>query len=536
MNTCCSACSILLLLALYALHFEPSASFSHNRVYGNGLTLLQGSETISSTPLFSGAQQSFRKRQQLCASNEENNPETFEGNAPMTNFFSWTMIGLPLASFAFPQLLQLAKSLPANSSEQFAVVAALFVSNRLYLYAMSATIVALAALRGATDSVNLGERVINLTEELLFRPSLMESSPADIMDDNGGGDDGDDRENKEKPAMIQSLRQSGLGNSLDQISSESQALFLPVLVSVLLAASVFLLPFWNGSSPLVGEASSFAGFQEIISKVVTKISEVWNIGLLGLFTRSELRRLFRELPPNVNALDSEVDSSALVTAEWVIAIGITSSAFLLQQWPAQNFVNMALAILVSRAIQLDKFTSVIAALSLLTMYDAASVFLIPAANAMEPTITATSTVLADATSSSASAAGSAMGSVAIQKLTSGTFQPGLLTTKIGNSLGGSLGLGDAVFPSILANFARRFDLEQNESSEEGRTSLFAISMGGYLLGCLACEFAPMISSSGIPALVFIVPSMVGSVLISAAVSGEVEELLKFEPSASSRKD
>jgi hypothetical protein len=308
------------------------------------------------------------------------------------------------------------------------------------------------------------------------------------------------------------------------------------MVSVLLAASVFLLPFWNGSSPLVvDKASSFVGFQEIISKAVPKISEVWNIGLLGLFTRSELRRLFRQVP-NVNVLDSDVDSSALVTAEWVIAIGITSSAFLLQQWPAQNFVNMALAILVSRAIQLDKFSSVIAALSLLTMYDAASVFLIPAANAMEPTITATSTVLADATSSSAVAAGSAMGSVAIQKLTSGTFQPGLLTTKIGNSLGGSLGLGDAVFPSILANFARRFDLDQNESSEECRTSLFAISMGGYLLGCLACEFAPMISSSGIPALVFIVPSMVGSVVIYAALSGEVKELLQFEPSASSRKD
>jgi hypothetical protein len=535
MNTCSSACSILLLVALFTLHFEPSASFSYNRIYGNGLTLLQGSETISSTPLFSGARQSFRKRQQLCASNEENDPETFEGNAPMANVFSWIMIGLPVASLVFPQLLQLAKSLPANSSEQFAVVAALFVGNRLYLYAMSATIVALAALRGATDNVNLGERLIDLTEELLFRPSLIESSPEGIMDDNGIGDDGDDRENKEKPAMIQSLRESGLGNSLDDISSESQAFILPVLVSVLLAASVFLLPLWNGSSPLVDEASSFAGFQEIISKIVPKISEVWNIGLLALFTRSELRRLFRELP-NTNALDSEMDSSALVIAEWVIAIGITASAFLLQQWPAQNFVNMALAILVSRAIQLDKFTSIIAALSLLTMYDAASVFLIPAAHAMEPTIAASSTVLADATSSSAGAAGSAMGSVAIQKLTSGTFQPGLLTTQIGNSLGGGLGLGDAVFPSILANFARRFDLEQDESSEEGRTSLFAISMGGYLLGCLACEFAPMISSSGIPALVFIIPIMVGSVLISAAVSDEVEELLQFEPGANSRED
>jgi len=128
----------------------------------------------------------------------------------------------------------------------------------------------------------------------------------------------------------------------------------------------------------------------------------------------------------------------------------------------------------------------------------------------------------------ASPASSAMGSVAMQKLTSGTFQPGLLVTKIGNQLGGSLGLGDAVFPSLLSTFVRRFDMAQED---EERVSLFAVSIGGYLLGCLACEFAPLISSSGLPALIFIIPFMLGSVLAASSVSGELTSLWQFDPEA-----
>jgi len=182
--------------------------------------------------------------------------------------------------------------------------------------------------------------------------------------------------------------------------------------------------------------------------------------------------------------------------------------------------------LVARAIQIDKFPAILGALSLLTLYDASSVFFIPAANAVEYLSTTTqdnASLLADA-----SPAGSAMGSVAIQKLTSATFQPGLLVTKIAGRLGGGLGLGDAVFPSLLANLARRFDIEKNSGTED-RVSLFTVSMVSYLLGCLACEFAPLVSTSGLPALVFIIPIMLGSVILVSGVSGELEDLWNFDP-------
>jgi hypothetical protein len=97
-------------------------------------------------------------------------------------------------------------------------------------------------------------------------------------------------------------------------------------------------------------------------------------------------------------------------------------------------------------------------------------------------------------------------------------------------LGGSLGLGDAVFPALLGTFVQRFDnFQQQQNQEERRVSLLNGSIAGYLLGCLACEFAPSLSTSGLPALVFIIPSMLGSVIIASALTGELRELFEFDP-------
>lgn len=428
-------------------------------------------------------------------------PSDSEIDEKQTNVFNYLMIGLPVASLIFPALLQSAKSLTPNSVEQLTVVTALFVSNRVYLYALSATIVGLAALRGSHDSPQLGQRITDLTEELLYRPSLEKEE--------------DDDKKTDTPAVIESLKTSGFKESLDQVSTETQALVLPILVSVLLAISVFSIPFWNDLSGAVSndEIVPLLNIQELLSKTLPQISQVWNTFLLALFTRSEIRRLGSEL--------TLVDSAFV---EWAVAIGIVSLAFFSQIWAAQNFVNMALAVLVARAIQLGKFPAVVGALSLLTIYDATNVFLIPAANAVDMLSSSQdSIILADA-----SPASSAMGSVAMQKLTAGTFQPGLLVTKIGNQLGGSLGLGDAVFPSLLATFVRRFDMAQEN---EDRMSLFAVSIGGYLIGCLACEFAPLISTSGLPALIFIIPSMLGAVLTASLVSRELTSLWQFEPNS-----
>jgi len=139
-----------------------------------------------------------------------------------------------------------------------------------------------------------------------------------------------------------------------------------------------------------------------------------------------------------------------------------------------------------------------------------------------------------------------MGSVAIQKLAAGGFEPGLLVTKLGGDrLTGTLGLGDAVFPSILASFLKRFDDDANAKADANtnndtnntdrngnddnnhKSGTFEASLWGYIAGCLACEFAPTIATQGVPALVFLVPSMGIATVGSAVVSGRIEELISY---------
>lgn len=256
---------------------------------------------------------------------ESPNSEVKNNNERQINVFNSLMITLPVSSLIFPTLLNLAKSLPPNSSKQLAVVTALFVSNRVYLYMLSATIVGLAAMRGSGDSPQLGQRITDLTEELLYRPSLKKEKGDDYKSD--------------KPAVIRNIKDSGLKESLDQVSNEAQAVVLPILVSILLALSVFSIPLWNKISgvTLTDETNPIFDIQELISKILPQISQVWYAFLLALFTRSEVRRLDNEF--------GVVDYALL---EWTVAVGVTCLAFFYKVWVAQNFVNMALAILVAR--------------------------------------------------------------------------------------------------------------------------------------------------------------------------------------------
>jgi hypothetical protein len=86
--------------------------------------------------------------------------------------------------------------------------------------------------------------------------------------------------------------------------------------------------------------------------------------------------------------------------------------------------------------------------------------------------------------------------VAMNKLTSAYFQPGLLVTRIGSNLGGALGLGDAVFPAILAIFAKRYDRGVQNDDVAPTISLFC-RIHGRLCGELqACELVPFLSTTG----------------------------------------
>ena len=520
---------------------------------------------------------------------------------------SLTLVWWPLfAAMGIPALVSFARSFPPNSSDQFAAVTVLIVANRIYLYALGLTIVATTAVRGtfAGDRNELGQRLTQLTEELLVldKPLMvaaeMEAEAEAETDETSGITQASAIKNQiqilEPPPAAPSfvkkmLDDSGLEENLDGVDSGTQALVLPVLVAGLLAISVVSLPIWSSlSEGFLGFSSSkdasldaewISQLKAALSNVLPFLSQSWNAILLTLFVRAEFSRLGYELfgiggPSTSNPTESESERGEITTtvpkanvqiaAECLLAVTVTGyGAYYLQYWPAQNFVNSAIAVLVARAIRLNTFNAVVGALALLAIYDGASVFLIPAAanaateasvnlvgvdgagvctTAIDSAIAMTSTSTSASTSMTLAAsnpASSAMGSVAIQKLTAGGFQPGLLVTKLENKLTGTLGLGDAVFPSILASFLKRFDEDCNRQGDtsdgdgdgdgdgSNKSQLFEASLGGYVLGCMACEISPTIGTSGVPALVFILPLMGLATVLAAVEAGRFDELRRY---------
>ena len=106
-----------------------------------------------------------------------------------------------------------------------------------------------------------------------------------------------------------------------------------------------------------------------------------------------------------------------------------------------------------------------------------------------------------------------------------------------------LGLGDIVIPGLFVSLCLRFDvLRQVKPSfanrsveglgkhvrEEVSTPYFWFCMGGYLAGILATVSAMLLMERGQPALLYLVPGCLLSVVLCAFLRKEFTELTKFD--------
>ena len=265
---------------------------------------------------------------------------------------------------------------------------------------------------------------------------------------------------------------------LDAVPETQQAAAVPAAVAASLLLSLGLLTLASSDGGAVRDAAASA----------TSLAAVSTAGTLGIFTRAELQRAGA---PAATAL-----AAVLVAFAYLVPAAYA--------WPVQNVLCMCLAIATARALQFSNFAALCAAAAALVVYDVASVA------ATLPL--ATAAVGAKATTSAAAAA-SPMGAVAVSRLTEG-FQPGLLQVRLGGRVSDVLGLGDAVFPALVAGFAKRYDLAKEESR------LFPAALAGFGVGCLLCELSPGIDGRGLPALLYILPVMLLAVLATAAVDGD----------------
>ena len=365
-----------------------------------------------------------------------------------------------------------------------------------------------------------------------------------------------------------------------------------------------------------GLGLELGGLSDAFSDLLPKFSALSNALVVSLFTRAEVERALRALSPASAAVlapsptsssssdddDDDDDDAAFPFLDAVSSSPLAQSALAAAVvaalaylgppglvWPLRNVVGVSIGVAVARAVQLPRLPNVLVALSLLVAYDVFSVGVqlvnlgsaslattaaaTAAASSSSSASSAAATAAASASisASSSGAASSAMGAVALSKVGGATgagagaaaasssssfalpsWQPGLLEVELRGRVTDLLGLGDAVFPSLLSTFCLRFDQRSisNSNSNSNINSsrspssdfsspfplYFAASLLGFIAGCVACDLAPGIDSSGLPALLFIVPAMATTTLGLAAARGELagpNGMWAFDPASAS---
>ena len=92
-----------------------------------------------------------------------------------------------------------------------------------------------------------------------------------------------------------------------------------------------------------------------------------------------------------------------------------------------------------------------------------------------------------------------------------------------------IGLGDIIMPGILITMTLRYDLLRAHKREKPGVNLyFLASMIGYAAGIMLTILAMTIMEREQPALLYLVPTTVSSILLTALVTGELSQLWLYK--------
>jgi len=92
-----------------------------------------------------------------------------------------------------------------------------------------------------------------------------------------------------------------------------------------------------------------------------------------------------------------------------------------------------------------------------------------------------------------------------------------------------LGLGDIVIPGIFIALMLRFDAYlAKKRGTENKKIYFHVVFASYVVGLVSTILVLHIFKAGQPALLYIVPCVLGSVLLTAIFRGEVKDLLAYK--------
>ena len=472
-------------------------------------------------------------------------------------------IALPASAELLPALLAKVTDFSVEPMERQKYIIGLLLFKRMFLYITAIVGVDWCAKRSASDrGVGLGERLGRLNEEIFDGLPAGLSPP---LDDNG---------NEMTLGTSFNTQAAPLLGNLDEMEGKDQALALPVLVGASLLASFAwlqaskLVSSWLASSATVADISEpilDPALQATLSQLGPVLSAVVAIGVCSLFSKAEIQQI-------LSGVEEDYNNRMLISNKWgiatLLAVIFSGTAVVnpvitklvppsalwsgLGLWPLANTVNLLVGVTISRAFILPSLLPILLALVGLVAYDAFFVLGTQAltdggqgimeAVAMAKLQGASSAVQEAASSVAAAASSTAPTSGTIVAPVSpaptltpaalGAFwKPGLLTVSLNGKVSDALGLGDVIFPSLLAGWALRFDNRANRaSSAYPSSSFYGASLGGYALGCLLCELLQ--TGAGQPALLYVVPAMVLTMSLANAPvllnKEALEEVLTFD--------
>ena len=377
---------------------------------------------------------------------------------------------LPLCfSLTFPVLLDKISDSNLSFDERYYNIIGLLLAKRLYIYILALSTVYLISKQSLNEPLGFGERLMKINEELF-----------PFMADNNNNT------TENSSAYIYKILD-------EKVKGLTEALFLPLLLGGSLILSFLLLKVSSSTSLNFGiDFGLLVGFS--------------NLCVCIAFTRLQIAKLLTNERKGI---------ASLIGSTIISSIAILSSPTS-SYWALFNVINQAIAVVVGRVIQVPGLFFVLLALFGVTCYDVISVtgtsqFTDSGTSVMEVVARAKVNVATETVSTAASTA-------ATTTSTTQLWQPGLFEVVIGGKVSDVLGIGDALFPSVLAGWAYRFD-----NFQKNKSSLFAASLIGYGFGCLLME--TLQTGQGQPALLYITPSMSLLMLVTSLKEGTLSSIL-----------
>ena len=407
-----------------------------------------------------------RERRTRCQA--EDLPSSRESR--LTYLFVAAIVLPLLAGSVFSPLLAMITDFALTAKERQGAILVLLLSKRICLYSTAVVALDWCSNRAAlAPDVPLGERFISLNREMFGT--------------------------KFSDAETEAARP--LYDALDRVEGNTLALALPVLLAGSLLASFAFLAV---SSSVTDPPSNIA-----VSALGASVSLAANGAVSFFFAKAEFQALRRGFSPQLPPEAATVAAAALSFIALLSPVGAAWA------WPAQNFLNVLIAVTVSRAIFLTDIRAALVAILGITAYDyvgtVGSTLYTDNGQSIMEAVAVAKAGLADAATS---AGGVLESGAAKASFETAAWRPGLFSVVLNGRVSDALGLGDVVFPAILGGWSLREDLK---GSKGGKTPLYNAVLAGYVVGCIVSEVFQT-TGAGQAELLYLTPAMLIALLVA----------------------